>query len=1168
LTPSHTFTNNGTTTSAIGDGVLRFRNTDYFYAPLSETGPIAYLRAWLTNSQMRPQTIAKARTNKLAAAAARQLNNELALGPQLDHAWAMKPLGSTTGAGSVVLLYDDSEIVSLEKLAPHMVPIPCFIQLASALAQVVASMHGSGLIHRNINPACFFIDVDATTNVALPNRIRIGGFGLACAVTSADDKIDDMVALVQGELPYMSPEHSGRTQRPIDLRSDLYALGLVFYRLLSGHLPFGVSGVESDAAEWIHFHIASDVVPPRLLRKEVPELVSQIVMRLLEKDPDRRYQSASQLHADLERSKQDWHSATPDHLQPSSLFVSDNTNLTMLPGLSEADRLTKLTRLAGAAQTIAQRLFRNEALPQLRMAINDAMASANGCDVCDVSDMSQPCTFQTLRLFIDALSDPASFNARDSLLLSDNQPSFAPASHTVAGRYVANLYLAILHYHAHEYQQAAQCMADMKMLSVVAMHLPDSIEVIFFNALILAANDIADVEREKLLPALRQDCEKIIQPAAGNSPIATLQAHLLQGEIARLEGNVGAALVYYEQAVSRAESDEHWYYHGLAHELAARLSLREGWQTALKAHLASAHAAYMKWGALGLAAQLTQRYPYSAGMPSIQENPEHHATQASIKNLESVIRATRILSEELRLDAQIQAIMSVTLEHVGAERGLLIRCNQELPYIEASARTTSAGITVNLQPMPPTEADLPLTMLQQVLSTGKQVVSDSCTTKHGASFSAVCVPMFKHGHVIGALYLENRILPAAFTVEHTQILQLLAAQAAISLETARLYAALLDENTQRIAVEKALRASQTSLILGEQFNHIGSVRYLLKEGVMFCSAELCRIYGLEAGTESISYEEFSALLHPDDRKMVLDIIEAAVAEAGTIRVEHRICRSNGEVRYISGIGKPFYVDGKFNEYVGTATDITSRRQAEDALRMAQADLARVSRATTVGQLTASIAHEINQPLMSIVSNAGASLRWLDRIPPQIDNAMEGLRGIVTEGQRVGDMIQSLQRLTRNTEPVFERINLNAAIRHILAISRGEIERRDISLVLALTQENLHVLGDFVQIQQVLLNLVINAIEAMAEIKTHPRVLSISSISNGEHICIAIEDTGEGIAADIVTRVFDAFYTTKKNGMGMGLAICQSIIENHHGRLQAQRRAPCGSRFSFELPLTP
>ncbi|WDZ95887.1 ATP-binding protein [Herbaspirillum sp. WKF16] len=384
------------------------------------------------------------------------------------------------------------------------------------------------------------------------------------------------------------------------------------------------------------------------------------------------------------------------------------------------------------------------------------------------------------------------------------------------------------------------------------------------------------------------------------------------------------------------------------------------------------------------------------------------------------------------------------------------------------------------------------------------------------------------------------------------------------------YARLRRENEHLARTERELRTSQELLKQGERFNHTGSMRYLVREDLMFCSDELCRIYGLEEGRNCITYDEFAALMHPDDRQEVIDTVNTAVAMGGTIRVEHRICRRDtGEVRYISGIGKPVWLDGTFVEYVGTATDITVRRQADFAMRVAQADLERVARANTVGQLTASIAHEVNQPLMSIVSNAGASLRWLDRDPPNLENARAGLRDIVAEGQRAGGMIAGLRGLARNTEPVFERIDVNAAIRHIMAISRSELERREVSLSLALLPGEAWVLGDMVQIQQVLLNLVVNAIEAMAQVRERPRVLSVSSAGAGDQrLEVTVQDTGEGVPPDALSRIFEAFYTTKEDGMGMGLAICRSIVEHHRGRLKAAAVHPHGMAMRFDLPRVP
>ncbi|WP_243397872.1 ATP-binding protein [Herbaspirillum robiniae] len=567
----------------------------------------------------------------------------------------------------------------------------------------------------------------------------------------------------------------------------------------------------------------------------------------------------------------------------------------------------------------------------------------------------------------------------------------------------------------------------------------------------------------------------------------------------------------------------------------------------------------------------------SASRKTILSRDATAATDDS-HDIDALLRAMRALSAELDLEQLRPAIAGIACELTGAWRCLLLLRDEGRSYIEAEALASGGAIEINTRRRAAGEGEMSLGMLELALEGGSVCAGNDGSLLQSAAAHddedgacrALCIALTHGGEVPGALYLVRGEHGAAFDARQLTLARRLAAHAAICLHNALAHARLRRENEQLACAEQALRTSQELLKQGERFNHTGSMRYLVREDLMFCSDELCRIYGLEDGRNCINYEEFAALMHPDDRQEVIDTVDAAVAMGGTIRVEHRICRRDtGEVRYISGIGKPVWVDGTFVEYVGTATDITVRRQAEYAMRVAQADLERVSRANTVGQLTASIAHEINQPLMSIVSNAGASLRWLDRDPPNLDNARAGLRDIVAEGQRAGGMIAGLQGLTRNTEPVFARVDVNAAIRHILTISKSELERREVSLVLALAPEETCALGDLVQLQQVLLNLVVNAVEAMAEVRDRPRTLTVSSACTGDQrVEVAVQDTGEGIAPDAMPRVFDAFYTTKENGMGMGLAICRSIVENHRGRIRVAGAQPCGTVFRFDMPRVP
>jgi PAS domain S-box-containing protein len=668
---------------------------------------------------------------------------------------------------------------------------------------------------------------------------------------------------------------------------------------------------------------------------------------------------------------------------------------------------------------------------------------------------------------------------------------------------------------------------------------------------------------------------------AAINPASFAGAHALaQAALHELDGDRLAALGLYEHAIALSLRHGSDHDAALAHELAAGLCRRAGLGTAEQAHLRGARDAYRRWGAGSKVARLEREVAVlAAGAAPASQATVAVVDTADLRDIDSVIRSARALSEEIQLEPLVRTLMQIALAHASAQRGLLIRLPGGTPVIEACALMQPDGIAVTLGPGAVGADDLPATLLQTVMRARQPAsVGDGARP---APFdadpyllryprcAALCIPMLKQAQLVGVLYLENRLSPYAFTAEHTQVLVLLAAQAAVSLETARLYAELLEENQQRRSIEKALRESKATLLQAEQINRSGSWTWELGRGVLTCSAEFCRIFGFDPAQPVIEFAAILARIHPDDRDRVMLETTGCVARKVAVRVEYRIVGDDGAVRYISGVGEPMGCDsdGEADLYVGTAIDITERRAAEDTLGAAQAELARVARVTTVGQLTASIAHEVSQPLMSISSNAGASLRWLERDPPQLDQVRRGLQDIAAQSQRAGGIIQGLQALTRKSAPVHEPVDLHAAIRHIVAMSRNELEHHDVALELSLQAASGWVMGDAVQLQQVLLNIVINAIEAMSEVRGQARTLAISSQSVGGQVGIRVDDSGIGLDGAVAGQIFAAFYSTKDKGMGMGLAICRSIIEAHNGCVEAQPRLPRGCSILFRLPET-
>jgi C4-dicarboxylate-specific signal transduction histidine kinase len=308
-------------------------------------------------------------------------------------------------------------------------------------------------------------------------------------------------------------------------------------------------------------------------------------------------------------------------------------------------------------------------------------------------------------------------------------------------------------------------------------------------------------------------------------------------------------------------------------------------------------------------------------------------------------------------------------------------------------------------------------------------------------------------------------------------------------------------------------------------------------------------------------------IHPEDRPIWDQATAKALQGGRRYDAEYRVVRPDGEVRIVHSEGDVTKDEsGRHRSMFGTIQDLTERKRAEEALREVQAELERANRVTTIGQLTATVAHEVNQPIAAAVTNAQAALRWLGAQRPDLEEVRQALDRIVRDGNRAGDVIGRIRAMIKKAPPRKDRFDLNQAILDVIVLTRSEVLRHGVSLQTQVAAGLPAVDGDRIQLQQVILNLILNAVEAKGGIDEETRELRISTETDASGgVLVAVRDTGAGLDARTANRLFETFYTTKPEGLGMGLAICRSIIEAHGGRLWASANEPRGTVFQFTLP---
>jgi PAS domain S-box-containing protein len=798
-------------------------------------------------------------------------------------------------------------------------------------------------------------------------------------------------------------------------------------------------------------------------------------------------------------------------------------------------------------------------------------------------------------------------------------------------------------------------------------------------------------ERLQHLDALASHLKQIAVWADNCPATFANRAALVGAELARLEQRELDAERLYEAAIRSAREHGFVQNEGLTHELAARFYAARGFDTIAHAYLRGARRCYLRWGAFGKVRQLEQLHPHLRDAPVPASPTTTIGTPAEQLDVGTVLKAAQAVSGEIVLDKLIETLLRIAVEHAGADRGLLILFPGDGPRIAAEATSGRGQVEVTLRQTAASPAELPESVLHYVVRTRESVILDDALAQNPFSAdeylrqkhvrSVLCLPLVKQAKLIGVLHLENNLTSQVFTPARISVLELLASQAAISLENARLYndlgereariRRLVDSNIIGIVIwdvqGRIIDANQAFLDMvgyGREDLVSGRLRWTELTPAEWRHADEQIIAELKAtGTVQPREKEYfrrdgsrvpiliaralfewkpdegvSFVIDMTDRKQAeeklreseerfRDYAETASDWLWETGPDHRVTRKSehvdaigiapslttgvarweiardvesepekwrlhremldthqpfrdfvystfnesGSPVYVRVSGKPvFGAKGNFLGYRGTGTNITANIRAdhaEEELRKAQMELAHVTRVTSLGELTASIAHEVNQPLAGVIANAEACLRWLDRATPDLDAVRRSVEWVIDDGNRASEVIRRVRALANKADIEKVPLDVNDVVRETIALVQRELTSHRVSSRMELTPALPTILGDRVQLQQVIINVVMNGIEAMQSVPNRPRELLIRSRQDEtQQVLVSVTDCGVGISVEDADRLFNPFFTTKSSGMGMGLSICRSIMEAHGGRLWATANVPHGATFHLVLPV--
>jgi PAS domain S-box-containing protein len=720
---------------------------------------------------------------------------------------------------------------------------------------------------------------------------------------------------------------------------------------------------------------------------------------------------------------------------------------------------------------------------------------------------------------------------------------------------------------AGDYAAALDASSRAQPLPWSSLSHPETAEYHFYDALLRASLwDIATVgERQQHLEALTAHHRQLEIWASNCPENFENRAALVGAEIARIEGRELEAERLYQKALLSAGANGFVHNEALAYELAARFYAARGFEKFAQVYLTSARDGYLRWGALAKVRQLDEMYPHLGKEVPAPAPTSTIGAKVEHLDLATVIKVSQAVSGEIVLKKLLDTLMRTAVEQAGAERGLLILARGVEQWIAAEATTSGDTVDVRLHDETVTAAVMPESVLRYVVRTHESVILDDATVQGPFSTdpyirqhqvrSSLCLPLINQTKLIGVLYLENNLTSRVFVPSRIAVLKLLASQAAISLENSRLYGDLQKR-------EAKIRRLVDANIIGIAISALdGSI-------VEANDAFLCML-GYTRDDFASKHVKWKDLT-PAEWQAVTDRAVAQIRATGSCDVfEKEYFRKDGSLVPVLAAGAAF----EQTLVVSFILDLTERKRAETDAReserryqQVQIELAHANRVATMGQIAASIAHEVKQPIAAVVTNAQAGLGWLRAHRLNLEKARQTFDYIVSDAIRACDVLDRIRGLIKKAPPRKEVLKINEVVLEVMALTRSEAVRNGVLVRTRLAEGLPLIQADRVQLQQVILNLIFNAVEAMRGVGEGSRELLISTGSTSNGVLVSLQDSGPGLDPNAEDRLFQAFYTTKIEGMGMGLAICRSIIEAHGGRMWAGANEPRGAVFQFTLPL--